>query len=349
MWAASRSTPSRFWPSAGSISKEVRRPTWWTQVLLAVGVAWGYDEIRALHGDVRASAIAHGLDVLHFDRALHLDWATPLNAWLTRHDAIADVLAGYYFVMHLGMTSLTLVVLWVHGRRYRWHRDALLVMSLVGLVVYWLYPVAPPRLLPGFHDTVRQVLPSAYDLETARANLYAAFPSLHIAWAVWVGIALWSVSRRAWVRAVAISHPTLTTLTVLATGNHYVADITSGVVVAAVAYPLLQLGIPVAEKAAPRLVRVARERRLDLDERRVSQQQSLAADVAAEVDLGLRAFGLSPYGDDPAEPERVVRDPVAGGELRDRTEARAGDSAAVDGSISGPLRRRNVRRAGPAD
>jgi hypothetical protein len=143
-----------------------------------------------LHGNVRAAGLAHGVDVLRLDRAMHVDWATPLNVWLGHHDALGDVLAGYYFVMHLGMTSLTLVVLWLHGRRYRWHRDALLVMSLVGLVVYWLYPVAPPRLLPGFHDTVRQVLPSAYDLETARANLYAAVPSLHLAWALWVGAAL---------------------------------------------------------------------------------------------------------------------------------------------------------------
>jgi hypothetical protein len=297
----------------------VRRPVWWTQVLLAVGFAWGYDEIRALHGNVRAAGLAHGVDVLRLDRAMHVDWATPLNVWLGHHDALGDVLAGYYFVMHLGMTSLTLVVLWLHGRRYRWQRDALLVMSLVGLVVYWLYPVAPPRLLPGFHDTVRQVLPSAYDLETARANLYAAVPSLHLAWALWVGAALWSVSGRLWVRAIAVAHPLLTTLTVLATGNHYVADVTSGVVLAAVAHPLLQLGIPPAESRLPRLVKVGAERRSYLDERRVAQQQPLAADVTAEVDLGLRTLRLPAYGDDPTEPERVVGDPVARCEVRDRS------------------------------
>lgn len=289
----------------------VPRPVWWTQVLLAVGFAWGYDEIRALHGDVHKAGLAHGLDVLHLDRVLHVDWATPFNAWLVHHDTLADLLAGYYFVMHLGMTSLTLVVLWWHGRRYRWHRDALLLMSVVGLVVYWLYPVAPPRLLPGFHDTVRQVLPSAYDLETSRANLYAAVPSLHIAWAVWVGVALWSVSRRRWVRVVAIAHPALTTATVLATGNHYVADVVSGLVLAGIAYPLLRLGIPLAERVIP--LRVTS----DLDERRIAKQQPLAPYVATEVDLGLGALGVTANGDHAAHAERVVGDPVTGSKLGD--------------------------------
>jgi hypothetical protein len=296
----------------------VRRPVWWTQILLAVGFAWGYDEVRALHGDVRATGLAHGLDVLHFDRALHVDWVTPINAWVTHHETVADALAGYYFVMHLGMTSLTLVVLWLHGRRYRWHRDALLLMSMVGLVVYWLYPVAPPRLLPGFHDTVRHVLPAAYDVETARANLYAAVPSLHLAWAVWVGVALWSISHRPWVRAIAVAHPALTTLTVLATGNHYVADVATGVVLAAIAYPLLRVTVPLAERVAPSLVNVGAETRSEFDERRIPEQQPFAADLAAEVDLSLRGLSLPTNGDDPAHAERIVGDAVPGRQLQDR-------------------------------
>jgi hypothetical protein len=283
-------------------------------VLLAVGFAWGYDEVRALHGDVRRVGLAHGLDVLRLDRLLHIDWATPFNAWLGHHDGVADVLAGYYFVMHLGMTSLTLLILWCHGRRYRWHRDALLVMSIVGLVVYWLYPVAPPRLLPGFHDTVRQVLPSAYDVETARANLYAAVPSLHIAWAVWVAAALWSVSKRLSVRVVGVTHLVLTTVTVLATGNHYVADVISGIILAAVSYPLLRLGISILARVIPLPAAVELS---DLHERRISQEEPLAPYVAAEVDLGLGALSAAANGDDPAHAERVVGDPVARSELRD--------------------------------
>jgi hypothetical protein len=216
------------------------RPQWWGQVILVVGFAWGYDAIRSLHGDVVAAGIRHGHAVLRADRALHLDWSGSLNRWLSHHDALADVLAGYYVAMHLGLTALTLLLLWRNGQTYRHHRDALLLASVVGLAVYWAYPVAPPRLLGGsVHDTVAQVLPFAYTVETKRANLYAAIPSLHVAWALWVTVAAWAMTRRRWLRALAVAHPVLTTVTVLATGNHYALDVVSGVVLIAVSYPLL--------------------------------------------------------------------------------------------------------------
>lgn len=223
------------------------RPVWWTQVLLIAGFAWAYDEIRSLHGNVVAAGLRHGRAVLHLDRALHINWSEPLNHWLTRHhDVTGDVLAGYYVVMHLGMVALTLLVLWVAGRGYTFHRNVLILLSLVGMAVYWLYPVAPPRLLdPHVHDTVQTALPFAYNVESKSANLYAAVPSLHMAWAVWVTVALWAVSRRWWVRLLAGLHPVLTGITVLATGNHYTFDLLTGIALTSVgylvAYPARQL------------------------------------------------------------------------------------------------------------
>jgi hypothetical protein len=220
------------------------RPRWWGQVLLVVGFAWAYDEVRSLHGNVVAAAVRHGHAVLRADRALHVNWSGPLNTWLGHHDSLADLLAAYYVVMHLGMTSLTLLLLWLQGRHYRHHRDALIVASLVGLAVYWCYPVAPPRLLGtgAASDTVARVLPFAYSVESKSANLYAAIPSLHVAWAVWVAVAVWAMTARWWLRALAIAHPVITTVTVLATGNHYTLDVASGVALIAVSYPLLAVG-----------------------------------------------------------------------------------------------------------
>src|SRR3954447_20319164 len=127
--------------------------------------------------------------------------------------------------MHLGITALVLLLLWLSSGDYRRQRDVLVVASLVGLVVYWLYPVAPPRMLPGFDDTVRDLLPAAFHLEAAKANLYGALPSLHMAGAVWCSVPLWVLSSRWWLRALAVAHPLLTALTVLATGNHYTLDL----------------------------------------------------------------------------------------------------------------------------
>jgi hypothetical protein len=213
------------------------RPLWWIQVLLIVGFAWAYDEVRALHGNVVAAGVRHGRSILHLDQRLHVAWSEPLNHWLSHHDSLADVLSFYYVVMHLGMTSFALLVLWINGPRYRYHRNVLLFESLVGLAIYWVYPVAPPRLLgSGFHDTVAATVPFAYKVEAASANLYAAFPSLHMAWALWVTIALWSITTRWWLRALEALHPLLTALTVLATGNHYTTDVLGGIALTVVGY-----------------------------------------------------------------------------------------------------------------
>ncbi|HVW81697.1 MAG TPA: phosphatase PAP2 family protein [Mycobacteriales bacterium] len=206
-------------------------------MVLIVGFAWAYDEIRSLHGNIAAEGVRHGRQLLRLDRDLHLNWSASMNHWLSHHDAVADVLSGYYVVMHLGMVALTLVILWIHGPRYRYHRNVLIFLSVVGFAAYWLYPAAPPRLLgTGYHDTVAVHLPFAYHVEAASANLYAAFPSLHVAWALWAAVALWSISTRWWLRALEALHPVITAITVLATGNHYAVDVLAGALLTAIGY-----------------------------------------------------------------------------------------------------------------
>jgi hypothetical protein len=233
-----------------------RRPSWWSQVILAVGFAWGYDALRALHGNVQAVAVRNGRDVLRIDDDMHAGWVATLSGWIAHHDSLSDLLAGYYVVMHLGVVALTLVILWVNGTRYRWHRDALLLVSAMSFVVFWFYPVAPPRLIgAGFPDTVRHVLPFAYRTEAAAANLYAAVPSLHVAWALWVTIALFTISRRWWVRTLAVAHTALTVVTVLGTGNHYLFDVITGAAVTGFGYLVLPGLVAAVRSIDPRLVR----------------------------------------------------------------------------------------------
>jgi hypothetical protein len=66
-------------------------------------------------------------------------------------------------------------------------------------------------------------------------------PSLHIAWALWCTLVLWSVSKRRWLRVLAVLYPCVTALSVLATGNHFVLDIFAGLLVLAVAAAIVRL------------------------------------------------------------------------------------------------------------
>jgi len=95
--------------------------------------------------------------------------------------------------MHFAVTLAFLV--WLYRRRpqaYRTARGVLLAMTLLALVGYWLYPLAPPRLMPGggFVDTVRiwgTWGVAASEPVTSASNQYAAVPSMHVGWALWCG------------------------------------------------------------------------------------------------------------------------------------------------------------------
>ncbi len=66
-------------------------------------------------------------------------------------------------------------------------------------------------------------------------------PSLHIAWAAWCTLALWRITKRRWVRCLAVVYPCVTAFAVLATGNHYLLDVIGGLVTLAVAVALVRL------------------------------------------------------------------------------------------------------------
>jgi PAP2 superfamily len=56
-----------------------------------------------------------------------------------------------------------------------------------------------------------------------------------MAWAAWCTIAVWRISRRRWVRGLAVLYPCATAVAVLATGNHFLLDIVGGLAAIAVA------------------------------------------------------------------------------------------------------------------
>jgi hypothetical protein len=135
----------------------------------------------------------------------------------------------YYGILHFAVTPLVLA--WLRARRpdrYVSLRNTLVGISVAALIVYWLLPLAPPRLsVPAVIDTmkVNDILSagSPHGL-AALANQYAAMPSLHVAWAVWVALAVVVAFPSSRVRNLAWAYPVLSTLVVMATGNHFLAD-----------------------------------------------------------------------------------------------------------------------------
>jgi len=101
--------------------------------------------------------------------------------------------------------------------------------------VFWVWPAAPPRFsVPRMTDILvtRDILGAAHPRgTTSLVNLYAAMPSLHVAWAAWCALAVITATRGRW-RHLAWLYPAATTLVVLASANHFLLDAVGGIAVA---------------------------------------------------------------------------------------------------------------------
>lgn len=123
--------------------------------------------------------------------------------------------------------------------QYRRTRTVLAALTLLALLGFWLFPTAPPRLLTGMglHDVVATYsnwgwwssTDSAPPALSSIAHQYAAFPSLHIAWAMWCGATLWRYAKGFAARVGGAMYPVVTALVILGTANHYVLDVLAGV------------------------------------------------------------------------------------------------------------------------
>ena len=165
------------------------------------------------------------------ERTLHLPSEASLqHATTGKSSALAQGANLYYATMHFGVLFVFLLWLFLrHRDRYRPLRRVLALTTLVCLLIQ-LIPVAPPRLLPdaGYVDTAREYGQSVYN--AFGADELSAMPSVHVAWAVLVGWATWTIGRGVgrWLGPV---HAVLTILVVVITANHFWAD---GIVAVAV-------------------------------------------------------------------------------------------------------------------
>jgi hypothetical protein len=217
-----------------------RQLRWWREVLLVGAWYGGYEGVRAASPQQVGAAHLHANALVGAERWAHLDPERGLNH-LVSHSSGLSVFAGYYYAtLHFAVTVLVLV--WLYWRRralYRHARTVLITASAVSLLVFWFFPVAPPRLaLRGLDDIVvtHNVLGAGHAASSGTfVDLYAAVPSLHVGWALWCAAAITRACAASRYRHLAWLYPLTTALVVLATANHYLIDAAAGVTVVVLA------------------------------------------------------------------------------------------------------------------
>ncbi|MDX3578224.1 bifunctional glycosyltransferase 87/phosphatase PAP2 family protein [Streptomyces sp. FL07-04A] len=228
------------------------RPNLLLELLLIRVTYAAYQQVRlaatgGTNSGGRARAETHGQQILDLERFLRLDVERAVNHWVAGVGRLRDFFDFYYTSFHFAVPLTVLAVLYVRRPAdYRWARASLGFATLLALVGFWLYPLAPPRLMPGLGviDTVHGVQDFSkpdYGTLTALTNQYAAMPSLHFGWSLWCGLVIAIVARRRWVKALGLLHPLLTVSSIVATGNHWVLDAAGGAAVVLAGFGLSYL------------------------------------------------------------------------------------------------------------
>jgi hypothetical protein len=228
-------------------------PHGWTDLLRQLALFAGafvlYDVVRGLVADGNAyKPFGDAMKIIDFERGLHIFVEPSVQAWAQNMNWMMDALDWLYLNGHFFITFGALAFIYVRRNdSFYFVRNMFLIAMGIALVGYWLYPTAPPRLMPewGFTDSISQFMTGGtgwIDDGPGKAflNLYAAVPSIHVCFAVMVGwpmakLVSWRPAKLAWCL-----YPLLVTFVVVATANHFLIDVFLGALTAAVSAMLAQ-------------------------------------------------------------------------------------------------------------
>ncbi|MFZ9629732.1 MAG: phosphatase PAP2 family protein [Ilumatobacteraceae bacterium] len=250
----SRSAPVR--PRRADLatpSLPARRFAWVRELILVIGFYNVYQVVRG-QADVgaRARAFRNARWVVEAERFVHVFVEHSLQSAALGARWLITFANTYYGTVHFIATGG--ILLWLFFRRhhhYRKMRNTLAATTLLGLVTFLSFPLAPPRMLPCnnsipapgqgpftlgecFVDTLHTaggVWSYESPVAKAIANQFAAMPSLHFGWSLWCATALFIHARSRTTRVLGIVHSTITLFAIVVTANHYLLDAVGGALV----------------------------------------------------------------------------------------------------------------------
>jgi hypothetical protein len=223
-------------------------PQGWLDVLrqvLLFGTAYlGYRLVRGMVEGRATAAFQHARDLIHIEETLHLFVEPSVQAWASSSHMLMDVSSWLYVNAQTTVTVGALVYLYLrHNRSFYFVRNMLMISMAIALVGYAVFPTAPPRFMPewGFFDPVSaftgvhlETTHGGGGATTALTNIYAAVPSMHVAFALLIGWPLARLVRWRVLRVLWLVYPLLMAFVIIATANHFILDAMLGALTAGV-------------------------------------------------------------------------------------------------------------------
>jgi hypothetical protein len=203
------------------------------QVLLIALAFVLYLVVRALTIGSESIAFGNARRLLEWEYDLGIAWERGAQTLILDSELWIETFNFIYVWLYWPTVLGALVFLYLtNKRRYVLYRNALFFSGAIGLVIFASFPVAPPRFLDGFTDTVSDLSRSHFVARPSGfANEFAAMPSFHVGWVVLAGVILFMCTRSWWTRAFTLVPGVAMSMAVVFTANHYIVDGIAGVAI----------------------------------------------------------------------------------------------------------------------
>lgn len=216
------------------------------EVLILTSVYFIYMLIRKfIYVDVESIAFSNAQKIIAIESSLGFFWEPHWQEWAIRSSKALVLFFNWaYIITFWPVVATTAIILYIKNwHKYRYYRNIVLLSFIFALILYALFPLAPPWLLPQlFVDTITAYGPTEYRSSQASAfyNIFAAMPSVHFAWTLLFGV-LFISTRYKLLKILGVLYPTTTFFAIIITGNHYILDAVGGLVIAILSFLLYEI------------------------------------------------------------------------------------------------------------
>lgn len=217
------------------------------EVVLIAGAYFAYMFVRNMIVDnVEVVGFENAASLISWEQSAGFFWEVSWQAWALDNGGawLMRVFNYLYIVTYFPIIAVTAIYFyWKYRQRYFYYRALILLTFVASLIIFGLFPLAPPRLVEGFGfvDGIATYGPAWYaSRETASYyNIYAAMPSLHFSWTFIFGFVFWNTGP--WpLKVWGALYPTVTFFAIIITGNHYILDAIVGITMVAVVFVLFE-------------------------------------------------------------------------------------------------------------
>jgi hypothetical protein len=216
---------------------------WAREFLIVMFVLLAYFAVNMGSADRQQAALENGRRLISIEESLGIFHEVEIqNAIID--SPIVPLFTTIYVFIHPITTLGFIAVLFLSGSdRYPYIRYVFVIFSLASFTIFYLYPTAPPRLLPeyGFVDLVHQRSPLSYESDLARTflNPYAAMPSVHFGYSLIIGAMIFKMFHNWSIKSLGVGYTLLMLVSIVASANHLIIDCLASVLILSLIYYLV--------------------------------------------------------------------------------------------------------------